>query len=278
MDAEQLYDMIETREAWEVFIVDTVRNEKMDPWDIDIVVLADKCLKRLHNLEEFDFRMTGKVVLSAAILLRMKSDSLVLRDTSQVIQEYMEQYAEDFEEIDPRDEVLRRVGEYPELEPMIIRTPQSKVTINDLLTALRKVLKDEEKKSVVRQEMQVSPLKLELPEYNITEAIKDVLWRIKRAVKGGIGITFFDVLNKRTRREVAETFLPVLHLSNEQRIILEQEKMFGPINILPGPRFEEDIVGEVKEVPEFVEEMAPGEMIQEEMVPEEATPEDVNNE
>ena len=254
MDAEQLYDMIETHEAWEVFIVDTVRKEKMDPWDIDIVVLADKCLNRLRNLEEFDFRMTGKVVLSAAILLRMKSDSLVLRDTSQVIQEYMERYAEDFEEIDPREEVLRRVGEYPELEPVVIRTPQSKVTLNDLLTALRKVLKEEEKKAVVRQEMQAEPMRIELPEYNITEAIKDILWRIKRAVKGKVHVTFFGILNRKTRREVAEAFLPVLHLSNERRIRLEQEKMFGPINIYPGPKFDEDIIGEVKEVPEVVED------------------------
>jgi len=251
--------MIETHEAWEVFIVDTVRKEKMDPWDIDIVVLADKCLNRLHDLKEFDFRMTGKVVLSAAILLRMKSDSLVLRDTSQIIQEYMEQFAEDFEEIDPREEVLRRVGEYPELEPVVIRTPQSKVTINDLLAALRKVLKDEEKKAVVRQEMHIEPLRLELPEYNITDAIKDVLWRIKRAVKEKVGVTFFGILKKKTKREIAETFLPVLHLSNEQRILLEQKKMFGPIKIYPGPKFEEDIVGEVIEVPRGVEEDPNGE-------------------
>jgi len=244
MDADQFYDMIETHEAWEVFIVDTVRKEKMDPWDIDISVLADKCLTRLHNLKEFDFRMTGKVVLSAAILLRMKSDSLVLRDTSQIIQEYMEQYAEDFEEFDPREEVLRRVGEYPELEPVVIRTPQSKVTIDDLLTALRKVLHDEEKKSVIRKEMNVEPLRLDLPEYNITEAIKDVLWRIKHAVTGKVHTTFFGILNKRTRREIAETFLPVLHLSNESKIRLEQDEMFGPIKIFPGPKFEEKLLME----------------------------------
>jgi len=119
-------------------------------------------------LEEFDFRMTGKIVLSAAILLRMKSDSLVLRDTSQIIQEYMEQFAEDFEEFDPKEEVLRRVGAYPELEPVVIRTPHSKVTINDLLTALRKVLNEEEKKSVVRHEMHIEPLKLELPDVDIS--------------------------------------------------------------------------------------------------------------
>ena len=263
MDAEQLYDMIETREAWEVFIVDTVRKEKMDPWDIDLVRLAGKCLERIREMKDFDFRIPGKVVLSAAILLRMKSDALVLRDTDQIIQEYMEQYAEDMEE-GVGEDFKKEFGEFPELEPMVIRTPQSKVTIDDLLGALRKVLKDKEQKSVLRKEMEVKPLRLELPEFNIGEAIKDVYHRIKKLLLGKAYVTFLGVLRKRSRQEIAQNLLPLLHLANDRRVRLEQEKMFGPIKIFKGTKFGEVPIaeeerGEERKVEYYGEEEETGE-------------------
>lgn len=226
MDAAQLYDMVETHEDWEVFIIDTVRKEKMDPWDIDVGVLAEKCLNRIRLMKVFDFRVPGKVVLSAAILLRMKSDSIVLRDISQIAQEYAEQFAEDLDMGEDRPP-----PEFPLLEPMVIRAPKSKVTLDDLLVSLRKVLKEKERKAIRREEMSVAPFKLEIPEYNIGEAIEKLLTRIKELVSGKPFITFFGLLKKRTKRDIARTIIPVLHLSNDGLLRLEQEKMFGPIKI-----------------------------------------------
>ncbi len=226
MDAEQLYGMVETHEDWEVFIIDTVRKEKMDPWDIDVGVLAEKCLERIRQMKVFDFRVPGKVVLSAAILLRMKSDSVVLRNTREIIEEYMEQYAEDFDKGEDRPP-----PEFPMLEPMLIRAPKSKVTIDDLLVSLRKVLKEKERKAIRREEERIEPFKLVIPEYNIGEAIEKVMKKIRDMVSGKPFITFFGLLKKKSKKEIARTIIPVLHLSNDGLISLEQEKMFGPIKI-----------------------------------------------
>ena len=228
MDTEQLYSMIETRDSWEVFILDTVRSENMDPWDIDLVRLAEKCLDRIRNMKQFDFRVPAKVVLSSAVLLRMKSDSLILRDTNQIIQEYMERFAENVDEL---EEIDRELGQFPILEPVVIRSPQSKVTVDDLLGALRKVLNETEKKAAYRADVEVHNYKLEIPEFDITEAIENIYTRIKMAIREAPFLTFFGLLKKKDRTEIAQTILPVLHLANDRKIVLHQKKAFGQIKI-----------------------------------------------
>ncbi|MFH1786647.1 MAG: hypothetical protein ABH829_03310 [archaeon] len=111
----------------------------------------------------------------------MKSDSLILRDTDQLIQEYMARFAGDISEL---EEVNRELANFPILEPVILRAPQSKVTVDDLLGALRKVLNEKEQKAVRRQEMESMPFRIELPDFDITEAIADILTRILRRQTG----------------------------------------------------------------------------------------------
>lgn len=58
-------------------LVEMAREGEIDPWDIDIVDVTDKFLERL---EEGDLLRTGRALLYASILLRMKSDYVVEDD------------------------------------------------------------------------------------------------------------------------------------------------------------------------------------------------------
>ncbi len=58
-------------------LVDLARDGEIDPWDIDIMRVTDKFLERL---DEGDLARTGRGILYASILLRMKSDYVVDAD------------------------------------------------------------------------------------------------------------------------------------------------------------------------------------------------------
>jgi len=58
-------------------LVEMAREGDIDPWDINIVEVTDKFLERL---EEGDLVRTGRALLYASILLRMKSDYVVEED------------------------------------------------------------------------------------------------------------------------------------------------------------------------------------------------------
>ena len=71
---EQIFDMLlkENEVTWQTIIQDLVKKEGMDPWDVDVSKLSQRYISTLKKLKEHDFRVSGKVVLAAAILLKIK--------------------------------------------------------------------------------------------------------------------------------------------------------------------------------------------------------------
>jgi len=57
-------------------LVHLAKSGQIDPWNIDIVKVADEYLKAVSELKETDLKVTGKTLLFLAVLLRMKSDQL----------------------------------------------------------------------------------------------------------------------------------------------------------------------------------------------------------
>ena len=57
-------------------ILDLVKLGKIDPWNIDIVDLYDKYIKRISELKQENLRSVGKAILFSSTLLKIKSDIL----------------------------------------------------------------------------------------------------------------------------------------------------------------------------------------------------------
>ena len=132
---EMLFDKDEI--TWQTILYDLVREEKMNPWDVDISLLTQKYLKMLKKFKEMDFRLSGKIVLAAAILLKIKSNKLV--GDADKLQELMTSTGEEEFYEDLSEEELQEIEE----AKLIPRTPQPrkrKVSIYDLVGALQQAL------------------------------------------------------------------------------------------------------------------------------------------
>lgn len=57
-------------------LVSLAKTGKVDPWNIDIVDITDKYLAQLFQMKAQNLRLTGRTLLFAAILLRLKSNIL----------------------------------------------------------------------------------------------------------------------------------------------------------------------------------------------------------
>ena len=57
-------------------LVQMAKNGKIDPWNVDIVDITDKYLAHLFQMKAQNLRLTGRTLLFAAILLRLKSNVL----------------------------------------------------------------------------------------------------------------------------------------------------------------------------------------------------------
>jgi len=69
---EKLVDIIVEKDeiTWKDIIYDLVKSDQMDPWDIDIAKLTKLFIDKLKNLKKFNFKVSGKAVLAAALLLK----------------------------------------------------------------------------------------------------------------------------------------------------------------------------------------------------------------
>ncbi len=73
-------------------LVNFARQGKIDPWNIDIVEITDKYLMHLFQSKAQNLRLTGRTLLFAAILLKLKSNVLEGID----VLDFEPQHDEDF--------------------------------------------------------------------------------------------------------------------------------------------------------------------------------------
>lgn len=257
MEQKQLIDQIFSEDdiSWRTMIFDAVRTEEMDPWDVDIGTIAERFLAMLQSLKQMNLRLPGKVLLASALLLKMKSTRFLDVDMNNLdkLIAYTENDEplgdeEDYYGDDDESEPLQ-VGEetVPKLVP---RTPQPrkrKVSVYDLVKALEKALEVKQRRKVLSQRPHP---KVELPNqiFDLTMVMNDVYGTIvEHYERGGQPLTFSRMLPEQASKEdKVFTFIPLLHLSNMQKVDLHQPVHFGDIEVQLLSK-EKDISAEIEE-------------------------------
>ena len=232
---EQLIDLMVHEPSWEDVIVKIVAEEGMDPWNIDLIQLADTFSGYLTRMEQTDLRVPARFILIAAILLRMKSDILVAKKRKDLIPESEK----------PLSPMLQALAKVPPLEPPIKRMPLANVSIDELMTALKKAFEVRERR-VERKARVRRRVREAMPpqEEDISERIDRLLNHIEDVIKDIEGsVEFSKLLHKWEREDIVKNLLPMLHLSQEGKIIYEQPELFKEIFI----KLKKEDKGEKKE-------------------------------
>ncbi len=227
---ELLFDKDEI--TWQSILQELVKSEQMDPWDINISSLTKKYIETIKKLKEFDFRLSGKVLLAAAILLKIKSNKLVGEDIEyldRLISEQDEEGLLNFEEsLEPRPN-----EEIP--KNLIPRTPlprKRKVSIYDLMQALEKAL-EVKRRRVLKS---IPPMNIQIPEKkrDISSVIREIYGKIKiwfwEHKKDRL--TFSKLVPSDSKEDKIYTFIPLLHLTNQRKVDIFQQQHFGEIDII----------------------------------------------
>jgi len=215
--------------TWREFLMELVQSEKMDPWDIDLSQVADKYLERIRSLASLELRVPANVILASSILLRMKADALVWRADEP--EDYLV------------DEPLLLQESLPELVFKPNRPRARRVTLNELMGAMEKVLKEGRKIQRIIP-MPIS-LTMQLSPRTMGERIGDVFEKAK-ALKDADNLVLFSELSD---GNAVEHFIPVLHLVNTQKVDAWQDEVFGEIFL----RVVSDSIGDAAEKAEAEE-------------------------
>ncbi|MDO8481001.1 MAG: segregation/condensation protein A [Nanoarchaeota archaeon] len=216
--------------TWQEVIYDLIKTDQMDPWDIDVSLLTKKYIDRVRTMKEHDFRISGKVVLAAALLLKIKSAKWIEEDIANLDALFSSTQNEMDELLDIGDEFVPR----EKIDAMLIpRTPQPrkrKLSIYDLVNALEKALEVKHRR-VIRD---MPDLEMEAPrkKRDISQIIRDLYTRIldffntKKEER-----LMFSKIAGEDRESKIYTFIPLLHLTNQGKIDITQAQHFGEIEI-----------------------------------------------
>lgn len=231
---EQIHDLLFGREiGWQEIIYDLINSEQLDPWDVNIIILSDGFLAKIQQLEEADFFVSGKVLLAAALLLRIKSEYLLnkyIKSIDEILFGSKEEKKYSMERIELDEEI-------PELMP---RTPMprfKKVTLQELMESLNKAIVTENRriKKEILDKNAVREAAIALPKrnYSIKDKIKEIYSKLfghfsENKDQTKIGFTKFTENNK---EEKLLSFGPLLHLEHQKKVWLEQENHFDEIYI-----------------------------------------------
>lgn len=230
MDQNQLFHMLFNTDeiTWKSIIYDAVKSEHMDPWDIDVGLIAKKYLETIASLKEHDFRVSGKMVLAAAIMLKIKSKKLLNEEIANLDALITEKEEELYE-----DQEVYKNYEIKEDHRLIPRTPQPrkrKISMYDLIEALDKAL--EVKKRRVIRSMPDYEIQIPTKQGNIKHSIRGVYKKIINFfLQGEKKLYFSKLVPSDDKHDKIYTFVPLLHLTNDQKINLNQQEHFGDIEI-----------------------------------------------
>lgn len=246
MDDLQIYELIISKElTWEGLLRDIVKKENINPWDIDVRFLAEKYREAVTGLKHIDFRMSGKFLLAAAILLKMKSENFNIEEYLNIPEEYFEDFLEDLDVEFMVEEFKNQALKQSFNESKVVvdlRMPRERmrpVSIDDLVNALKEAIDVQERREDRKKELK------EKMNYHADVVPIDITTKIKELYDNIINfftnlrreeVLFTELVPSNEKKDIVWTFVPLLHLSNDGKIDISQKIQFGDISIkMPQP-------------------------------------------
>lgn len=206
----------------------------MNPWDIDIVKLAHRYRDYVDALRELHFEVSGRMVLTCSILLRMQSDDLLASERPTDRNDLMEELEDAIEEEAAEWEAPLEPNEF---SLPLFRRPRRQVTVFDLKKALASAMKVSFRR-VRRRAEYIEPEDddlfgdFELGGPNYRERLHSLFEKIKDLLTGHRVISFFRLLDRGDKKERVTYFFEVLHLAATGDIDCRQEEFLGDITIM----------------------------------------------
>ena len=220
---DDLVDLID-QPAWKTILIELVKKERMDPWEIDITKLAEKYLEKINSLSGTDLRLPANAILASAILLKFKSNVLKISNI-----EDEDEFLEKKKEMSP-EERAEFEAMLPELKS-IRKIKEGKVSLDALVDSIEKMLQQTKKKKD-RSLLGRERTKFDIPiqDFKIDEEMAKIYALIKQNADSQ-GLVLFSTLikQKSNKDSIVRTFISCLFLTNKGKINMWQDEFFGEI-------------------------------------------------
>ncbi|MDD3263501.1 MAG: segregation/condensation protein A [Candidatus Nanoarchaeia archaeon] len=232
--------------SWQSLIYEIVKQEGLDPWDIDVSVLSQRFMEIISQMKSVDFFLSGKVVLTASMLLKYKAENLSNSDFD-IFSSANEELIEDSDFLDySNQEGYEEIPLIPEEEEILknlkLRTPirtSRKVSLFDLVSNLERAMKVYKRKVERHNVKRTSTKKIDKELQDMVEEKYPEMSYLVDQVYNKIHsfneerIKFSKLVGTQDKTETIYTFIPLLQMRNNDVIDLDQQDHFQDFDVIP---------------------------------------------
>ncbi|MDD5163270.1 MAG: segregation/condensation protein A [Candidatus ainarchaeum sp.] len=215
-----LVDLVD-QPAWKTILIDLVKSNKMNPWDIDLTELANKYFQKIQALEKADLKLPANAILASTILLKFKARAISIssiEDEDETTKEMTKEEIQFFEQNIPE---LRHGRQ--------LRT--GKITLDELVSNIEAILEKTKQRGNILREKEIPEFKLSMNQPNIEKKIEETYLLIQKKADSQ-GITrFSQLITGKNPVEMVNVFIPMLFLTNKGKINIWQEEFWREIFI-----------------------------------------------
>ncbi len=234
-----LYVRLEIYDGPLDLLLDLIKKNEMDIYDIQVAVITQQYLEHLAKMRELDLEIAGEFIVMAATLIYIKSKMLLPTETieededgedprSELVQKLLEYQAFKeaarelgFLEQERGKAFTRKISDYylTDMDPEDANIDTFSANLYDLLSAFRKVLNRSAKENLHEVFEEVVSIEEKMAQ------IQALLIETKK-------VQFSQLfLEKWTRNEVIATFLALLEIVRTKFAGIRQDKQYGEIYI-----------------------------------------------
>ena len=215
-----------------------IDKNKMDIYDINISEITDQYIKYIEQMEKMNLEITSEFLVMSSTLLYLKSKHLLPKQQ------------EDEEEI-TEEELIRRIIEYKKYKeitkklkenflqyskrfyklPEEIELPKQKIEKDYDSTIIPKIYKELLQRNTEKINENASNIeKIAITEtYTVGNTVKEMYRALVKFKKFTFNKLFS--LKKHNRNEVVTAFSGLLEMSRRNKVITEQDELFGDIEV-----------------------------------------------
>lgn len=215
-----------------------IDKNKMDIYKVNISDVAEQYIQYLQQQEKLNLEIASEFLVMASTLLLIKSKGLLPKtvdDEAEITEEELlrriieyKQYKEISKKF--KDRILvysKRFYKSPDKIELPKQEIEKEYTQNDIVEKYRKLIeKNEQKKNENAKNIE----KIAVYDiYSVSDKVKDIFRELVRKPQFVFNKLFS--LQEKPKAEVVTAFSGVLELSRRNKIIAEQEEIFGDITI-----------------------------------------------
>ena len=215
-----------------------IDKNKMDIYDINISEITDQYIDYINQMEKMNLDITSEFLVMSSTLLYLKSKHLLSKE-------------QDNEEEITEEELIRRIIEYKKYKEITkklkenfliyskryyksaeqIELPKQKIEVEynqDTIPDIYKELIRENKDKINEYSSNIEKIAI-TETYSVGEKVKDMYRALIKYKKFTFNKLFS--LKKHNKREVVTAFSGLLEMSRRNKVITEQDTLFGDIEV-----------------------------------------------